>query len=118
MPETTQPVPNEYVEFWNDTLAVKFERFREILMNGLSYHSRMPLSRLNIKPGVRILDVGCGWGDTTIQLARMTGPTGFVLGLDCVDQFLETGRREARAAGLDNVRFLDADVETCPFESD
>lgn len=108
--------PNEYVEFWNDTLANKFERFREILMNGLSYHSRVPLDKLELKPGSRLLDVGCGWGDTAIELARKTGPEGFVLGLDCVDQFLEKGRRDAEAAGLDNVRFVDADVQTHPFE--
>jgi SAM-dependent methyltransferase len=47
----------------------------------------------------------------------MTGRSGFVLGLDCVDQFLDTGRREAEAAGLDNIQFLDADVESYPFES-
>lgn len=107
---------NEYVEFWNDTLAVKFERFREILMNGLSYHSRIPLEKLAVEPGSRIFDVGCGWGDTALELARKTGPDGFVLGLDCVDQFLETARREAETAGLRNVRFLAEDVERYPFE--
>lgn len=107
---------NEYVEFWNDTLAEKFERFREILMNGLSYHSRIPLEKLSVQPGSRIFDVGCGWGDTALELARKTGPDGFVLGLDCVDQFLETARREAEAAGLSNVRFLAADVERYPFD--
>ncbi|MBA1148832.1 methyltransferase domain-containing protein [Ectothiorhodospiraceae bacterium WFHF3C12] len=107
---------NPYVEFWNDTLADKFERFREILMNGLSYHSRVPLERLHVEPGSRIVDVGCGWGDTAIQLARKTGPDGFVLGLDCVDRFLDHGRREAEAAGVDNVRFQAEDVERYPFE--
>lgn len=107
---------NEYVEFWNDTLAVKFERFREILMNGLSYHSRIPLEKLSVEPGSKIFDVGCGWGDTALELARKTGPDGFVLGLDCVDQFLETARREAETAGLSNVRFLAEDVERYPFE--
>ena len=113
--ETTRTT-TPYVEFWNDTLAEKFERFRDILMNGLSYHSRIPLEKLSIEPGARVLDVGCGWGDTAIQLARKTGPDGFVLGMDCVETFLERGRREAEAAGLDNVRFLAEDVERYPFE--
>lgn len=107
---------SEYVEFWNDTLAKKFDRFREILMNGLSYHSRVPLEKLTVEPGSKIVDVGCGWGDTAIELARKTGPEGSVLGLDCVEQFLETARREAESAGVGNVRFLTADVERHPFE--
>jgi len=115
MNQATTP-PNEYVEFWNDTLAEKFERFRDILMNGLSYHSRVPLERLELAPGSRVLDVGCGWGDTAIQLAKKVGPAGYVLGLDCVDQFLEKGRNDAAAAGLENVEFLDADVQTYPFD--
>ncbi len=111
---TTEQTP--YVAFWNDTLAEKFDRFREILQNGLSYHSRIPLEKLRLQPGAQIVDVGCGWGDTAIQLARKTGPEGFVLGLDCVEQFLEAGRGDAEAAGVRNVRFEAADVERYPFE--
>ncbi|WP_431023512.1 SAM-dependent methyltransferase [Halomonas sp. H5] len=85
----TPPAASEYVEFWNDTLAEKFDRFQDILMNGLSYHSRGPLDHLSIAPGSRILDVGCGWGDTARALARRTGPRGEGLSLDCVEQFLE-----------------------------
>lgn len=107
---------SEYAEFWNDTLADKFDRFREILMNGLSYHSRVPLEKLTVNPGSKIVDVGCGWGDTAIELGRKTGPDGTVLGLDCVEQFLETARREAEAANVRNVHFLTADVERYPFE--
>ena len=115
MSQTAEAV-NEYVEFWNDTLAEKFNRFREILMNGLSYHSRVPLDNLQVEPGSKVLDVGCGWGDTALELASMTGPNGFVLGLDCVDDFLEKGRRDARRAGMEHVEFMAADVQTHPFE--
>ncbi|MDN3521120.1 class I SAM-dependent methyltransferase [Halomonas ramblicola] len=115
MQQTTQPA-SEYVEFWNDTLAEKFDSFQDILMNGLSYHSRVPLERLEIEPGSRIVDVGCGWGDTAIELARRTGPRGEVLGLDCVEQFLEDALRRAAEADVDNVRFIAADVEHYPFE--
>lgn len=115
MTQTMQQA-SEYVEFWNDTLAEKFDRFQEILMNGLSYHSQVPLGQLEVAPGARILDVGCGWGDTAIALARKTGPEGQVLGMDCVEQFLEDARRRADEAGLTNVRFAAADVERYPFE--
>jgi ubiquinone/menaquinone biosynthesis C-methylase UbiE len=107
---------DEFTAFWNNVLVDKFERFRNILLDGLSYHSEAPLETLEIAQGARALDVGCGWGDTAIVLARKVGPSGSVLGLDCCDAFLEKGRKDARAAGLANVRFVAADVQTYRFQ--
>ena len=112
----TATANNEFTAFWNNVLAAKFDRFRNILLGGLSYHSRVPLAALKLAPGSSVLDVGCGWGDTAIELARMVGPSGSVVGLDCCTSFLEYAKREARAAGVDNVRFIEADVQTYPFE--
>jgi SAM-dependent methyltransferase len=111
-------VTNEFTAFWNDVLVAKFERFRNILMDGLSLHSRIPFETLDVPRGSKVLDVGCGWGDTAIELAMKTGPEGSVLGLDCCDVFLEKGRRDARTAGLHNVRFVEADVQAYRFERD
>jgi len=105
-----------FTAFWNDVMVPKFERFRDIMLDGLSYHSRVPLGRLALPQGARALDVGCGWGDTAIELARKVGPTGKVLGLDCCDAFLDKGRRDAAAEGLDHVRFVASDVQTHRFE--
>ncbi|HJU24152.1 MAG TPA: class I SAM-dependent methyltransferase [Casimicrobiaceae bacterium] len=105
-----------FTAFWNDILVPKFERFRNIMLDGLSYHSRVPLAELALPAGANALDVGCGWGDTAIELARKVGPSGRVLGLDCCDAFLEKGRRDAAAQGLSNVRFVAADVQTHRFE--
>jgi SAM-dependent methyltransferase len=44
------------------------------------------------------------------------GPTGSVLGIDCCDGFLEYGRNDAAAAGIDNIAFVEADVQTYPFQ--
>src|SRR4029078_596199 len=46
----------------------------------------------------------------------IVGPQGSVLGLDCCDSFLEKGRRDAGEAGLQNVRFVAADVQTYPLK--
>ena len=107
-----------YTTFWNDVLVPKFERYRNIMLDGLSYHSAVPLSRLDLPAGSDVVDVGCGWGDTAIALARMVGPEGNVVGLDCCDTFLAHGRRDAAAAGLTNVRFVAADVQTYPFDAE
>ena len=107
---------DEFTAFWNDVLVEKFERFRNILLDGLSYHSELPLRTLELARGARALDVGCGWGDTAIELAKKVGASGYVLGLDCCAAFLEKGKADARAAGLGNVRFVTADVQTYRFE--
>jgi ubiquinone/menaquinone biosynthesis C-methylase UbiE len=109
---------DQFTAFWNDVLAAKFERFRNILLDGLAYHSQVPLADLELPRGAKAVDVGCGWGDTAIELARKVGPTGSVLGLDCCDAFLQKGRADARAAGLKNVEFVVADVQTYPFASE
>ena len=115
MPDSIE-TNNEFTDFWNNVLATKFERFRDSLQDGLSFHSQVPLAGLALPAGARVLDVGCGWGDTAIELARLVGPTGYVLGLDCCDTFLESGRRDAKAAGVANVEFIAADVQTHRFE--
>jgi ubiquinone/menaquinone biosynthesis C-methylase UbiE len=106
---------DEFTAFWNDVLAAKFERYRDILIVGLGSHSTAPLSALSLPNGAKALDVGCGWGDTAIELARKVGPAGSVVGLDCCNAFLEKGRQDARRAGLTNLRFVEADVQTYRF---
>jgi len=106
---------NEFVDFWNEILVPKFIRFKHVLVDGLTHHSRQVFPTLEVKPGDKVVDVGCGFGDTAIELAKTVGPTGSVLGLDCCDAFLQFGRDDARAQGIDNVRFVEADVQSYPF---
>src|SRR3954451_11804870 len=107
---------SQYVDFWNNILVPKFVRWRHILVGGLTLHSERIFPSLQVNKGDRVVDAGCGFGDTAIELARLVGPTGSVLAVDCCDGFLEYGRRDASAAGLNNVTFLEADVQTYPFE--
>ncbi len=107
---------NEYVDFWNEVLVPKFVKYRHVLVGGLNHHSAKVMPSLAVSQGDRVVDVGCGFGDTAIELAKSVGPTGTVLGIDCCDAFLQYGRDDARAAGVDNVEFVEADVQTYPFE--
>lgn len=106
---------SEYVDFWNDILVPKFVRWKHILVDGLTHHSAQVFPKLVVKKGDRVVDVGCGFGDTAIELARLVGPEGRVLGMDCCDAFLDHGRRAACAEGVDNVEFVEADVQVHPF---
>ena len=107
---------NEFVDFWNDVLVPKFVKYRHILVGGLTHHSEKVFPKLEIRAGDKAVDVGCGFGDTAIQIAARVGPGGSVLGMDCCDAFLEFGRADAKAAGVTNVRFVEGDVQNYPFE--
>jgi ubiquinone/menaquinone biosynthesis C-methylase UbiE len=107
---------SQYVNFWNEVLVPKFVRWRHILVGGLTLHSAKVFPSLAVREGDAVVDAGCGFGDTAIQLARLVGPSGSVLGMDCCEGFLEYGRRDAKAAGIENVTFLEADVQTYPFK--
>jgi len=113
--EVASAARSPYVDFWNTTLVPKFVRWRHIVVDGLTLHSAKVFPSLAVRKGDTVLDAGCGFGDTAIQLARLVGPSGSVLGIDCCDGFLEFGRQDAKAAGLKNVSFLEADVQTYPF---
>jgi ubiquinone/menaquinone biosynthesis C-methylase UbiE len=65
-----------------------------------------------IGDGHRVLDVGCGIGDPTLQVAVLVGPHGRVVGVDLVDDMLATARERAAALGLGHVEFRAGDVST------
>lgn len=100
------------VEAWNTVLFDKFTRFKHLLIDGLAGHSNAVLDRRPYGEGMRVLDVGCGFGDSTLRIARAVGPRGEAVGVDCADNFIRAAEGEARAAGVGNARFLRADVQT------
>ena len=107
---------SEFVDFWNEILVPKFVKYRHILVDGLTHHSAMVFPNLDVAEGDRVLDVGCGFGDTAILLAGRVGPAGSVLGVDCCEAFLEYACGDAATAGVDNVEFVEGDIQTYPFE--
>ena len=100
------------VEAWNTVLFDKFCRFKHLLIGGLSAHSEEALARHGHPKGVRVLDVGCGFGDSTRLIAQRIGPAGEAVGVDCAENFIKTAEQEAREAGIDNASFFVADVQT------
>jgi SAM-dependent methyltransferase len=67
-------------------------------------------NRLGVREGMRCLDVGCGGGDVTFELARIVGPGGRVVGTDIDATKLEILQREAAAQQLPNIQVRLADA--------
>jgi len=99
------------VEAWNTVLYSKFCRFRHLLVEGLSQHSDAALDRCRHPEGTRVLDVGCGFGDSTLRLAKCVGPTGEAVGMDCAENFIRAAEAEARKEGVDNAHFFVGDAQ-------
>ena len=106
----------EFVDFWNEILVPKFIAYKHVLVDGLTHHSEAIFPKLPVREGDAVLDVGCGFGDTAMKLARIVGEAGRVVGIDCCDAFMDYGRREAAEAGLDNVSFINGDALSARFE--
>jgi len=99
------------VKAWNTVLFDKFCRFKHLLTDGLSEHSDKALAWHGPPQAARVLDVGCGFGDSSRSIAKRVGPKGEAVGVDCAENFVKSARRDAAEAGVDNASFFVADVQ-------
>ncbi len=102
----------EAIQAWDGPLYDRWIRFRHIVTTGLGAHGDAALALVPPQEGQRVLDIGCGLGDTTQQIAELVGPTGEAVGVDAAERFIETARTEAEEAGVQNASFLAVDVQT------
>jgi SAM-dependent methyltransferase len=103
----------------NDEQAEYWESRTSSWIAGEGFIARVgiPLGALAVEAlapsaGESVLDVGCGTGPTTVELARRVAPGGHVLGMDIAPSMLEAARRRASHDGVDNVTFVVGDAQT------
>lgn len=108
----------EAIAAWDGPLYDRFLAYRHIFTTGLGAHGEAALRLYPPQPGDRVLDVGCGFGDTTQRIAGLVGPDGEAFGVDAAERFIATATAEAAEAGVDNARFMAADVQTAPLGED
>jgi len=101
-------VNREQAEFWSQLAPTWLENEDRIEQVG-ALPGELAMDRLGVAPGQRVVDLGCGSGRTTLELAARVGPSGNVVGVDISAEMLARGRE--RAAGLGNVEFVHADVQ-------
>jgi ubiquinone/menaquinone biosynthesis C-methylase UbiE len=112
--ETIAAAPSanaEAIAAWDGPLYDRFVEFRAIVTTGLAIHGERALRLHPPGPGARVLDIGCGFGDTTQRIAGLVGPAGTAVGVDAAARFVETASAEAHAAGVSNVEFVAGDIQ-------
>lgn len=101
----------EAVEAWDGVLFDRFSQFRHLLLPALGAHGKLAMEIHPPPAGGHVIDIGCGFGDTTQELAQLVGPEGSAVGIDASPRFIEAATAEAAEAGAENVSFLVGDVE-------
>lgn len=101
-------------DYW-DGRAPLWDRRAEAINEFSHQYGAAAMDALGVEPGQRIVDVGCGPGLTTIELARRVGDGGEVIGADISSAMAAAAARRADAAGLTNVSFIAADAQTDPL---
>ena len=106
MPDTTDPEEARYARMrWNTPLSTE--------------HAGMLLDRLDLRPGQRIADLGCGWGELLLTAVARAGEGATGVGVDKDAPLLARGRAAAACRGLDaNVTFTEADAAGWPETAD
>lgn len=108
----------DQIAFWNETGGRRWTERQAQMDAVLAPMSAAALSAAAAQPGERVLDVGCGCGDTSLRLAEHVGPSGHVVGVDVSAVMLARARE--RAEGIAHLRFLEADASAAalpgPFD--
>ncbi|HVY98063.1 MAG TPA: class I SAM-dependent methyltransferase [Dongiaceae bacterium] len=113
MSSASAPIQDQ-IEYWNREGGPQWVRRQQSWDVTMKPISDAALTRAAVAPGERVIDIGCGCGATSLDLARLVGPQGRVLGVDVSKPMLDRARE--RAAGNPVVSFAEADATTYPFE--
>jgi len=106
------PKPNEdQIAYWNGPVGQRWADDQASIDPGIRQYGEAAMLSAQPLEGERVLDVGCGSGDTTLALARLVGPEGRIVGVDISAPML--ARARTRATPADWVSFVEADASSC-----
>jgi SAM-dependent methyltransferase len=103
-------VNHEQAEHWASVAPIWVE-IEDELEKVTDVPGNLAMDRLHLQPGEHVLDLGCGTGRTTLALASRVAPDGRALGVDIAADMLARARQHAASAGVENVDFVQADVQ-------
>jgi ubiquinone/menaquinone biosynthesis C-methylase UbiE len=112
MPDTAQ-LHADQVEFWNGVGGARWVSNQKRTEGMISAVADLAIERANIKAGETVIDIGCGCGGTTVEIAKLVGPTGHVTGADVSAPILAVAAE--RLTGFSNAETVLADAATYDF---
>jgi ubiquinone/menaquinone biosynthesis C-methylase UbiE len=115
--EWVDPANVDQLRAWDTEEGVRWAAQADLFEAALQRYDDWLLRAARINDGDQVLDLGCGSGSTTRAAAWLVG-SGSALGMDLSSPLLAVAERKARAAGLTNVRFVQADAQIHPFADD
>lgn len=101
------------IAYWNAATGATWAELQERLDHQLRTLGEQGIRTLAPQAGERILDIGCGAGQTSLQLAEAAGPTGMITGVDISQPPLEVARSRSKPGP--GIEFLEADAQTYDF---
>jgi SAM-dependent methyltransferase len=104
-------------EFWNGEGGKKWLRFQETMDANLLPFGQKAMAAASILSGESVLDIGCGCGDTSIEMAGLVGTDGRVLGVDISEPILARARAQAMISVEKNIAFECGDAQVVRFEA-
>ena len=114
-----EPAANaDQIAYWNAQAGETWVGQQDRLDRQLDPLGLTAMATLDLAADERVIDIGCGCGQTSLELASEIGPDGTVLGVDISGPMLDVARRRAGQANLPNVQFLEADGQTHLFKQD
>lgn len=100
-----------------DRIAGRYDLLNSLMTAGLHHAWRAKAAdRAELEPGQSALDVCCGTGDLSMELAKRVAPDGRVVGCDFSEPMLDLAREKAVAGGIASIRFEWADALDLPYD--
>jgi SAM-dependent methyltransferase len=116
MPDQTASANAAQAEYWNSAPAQTWINCQAALDQRLAPLTELLMARSGVRSGECVVDIGCGTGTTTLQLAASVGAHGSVLAIDLSEPLLALARRRCLEASHANVRLIRGDAQTHRFE--
>jgi len=109
---------SEQIAEWNGALGQRWVAMQRETDRIVVPFGDAALKRAALRSGERVIDIGCGCGDTSIELARIVGEAGAVLGIDVSQPMLDVARSRGAKAGYAHLTFRNDDASEAELPPD